>query len=285
MDAVLKFESLVGIELADIHAAFVDAFSEYEVPMEMPIERLQGMLTTRDYRPELSTACLVDGRIVGFVLVGGRLIDGQLQVYDCATGVIRAFQHQKIGSQLLPRALERVRVAGAQRFVLEVLEHNTAAQALYTKHGFAITRSLRCYQTTLDALAPTDGAIAHHATALAAVDEVAYNSFAPTWQNSLASYRHAPDAYHVVALMQADTVTAYGIIHRESGSVLQMGVHPAHRESGLLAPLVAQLAQAVETRQLRIVNIEANAWLDRQLVAHGWQNFVNQYEMEVRFDA
>jgi hypothetical protein len=89
---------LVGVDIADIHAAFVDVFAEYEVPMNMPLLRLQAMLTTRDYRPELSTACMVDGRIVGFVLVGGRMVDGELQVYDCATGVIRAFQQQKIGS-------------------------------------------------------------------------------------------------------------------------------------------------------------------------------------------
>jgi ribosomal protein S18 acetylase RimI-like enzyme len=277
----MEIRDLVGVELIDIHTAFVDAFSEYEVPMEMPIDRLQMMLTTRDYRPELSTACVVDGQIVGFVLVGGRLVDGQLQAYDCATGVIRAFQQQKIGTQLLPLALDRVRVAGAKRFVLEVLEHNTAAQALYTKHGFAITRSLRCYQTTLDELAPTDGDIAHQSTALVAVDEVAYNSFVPTWQNSLASYRHAPDAYHVGALMRDGVVAAYGIIHRESGSILQMGVHPAHREAGLFDVLVTQLVQAVGTRQLRIVNIEADSWLDRQFIAHGWQNFVNQYEMEL----
>ncbi len=280
----MEFCHLVGIELADIHTAFVDAFSEYEVPMEMPLARLQMMLTTRDYRPELSTACMVDGRIVGFVLVGGRLIDGCVHAYDCATGVIRAFQKQKIGSQLLPLALNRVRVAGAKRFVLEVLEHNTAAQALYTKHGFATTRTLRCYQTTLDERTSTNAEVPHQPDVLAAVNEVAYNSFAPTWQNSLASYRHAPDAHHVVALKHNDVVAAYGIIHRQSGSILQMGVHPVQREAGLFVSLVEQLAQAVGTRQLRIVNIEADSWLDRQFIAHGWQNFVNQYEMELRFD-
>ena len=283
MESALKFVSLEGGALTDIHAAFVDAFSEYEVPMEMPMERLQTMLTTRDYRPELSTACLVDGRMVGFVLVGGRLIDGQLQAYDCATGVMRAFQQQKIGSQLLPVALERVRAAGATRFVLEVLENNTAAQALYGKHGFTVTRALRCYQATLD-VSLTDAEVPHQPAALDGIDEVRYNSFVPTWQNQLASYQHAPDEYHVVALMRADAVAAYGVIHRDSGSILQMGVHPAHREAGLFAPLVAQLAQAVGTSQLRIVNIEADSWLDQQFVAHGWQNFVNQYEMELRFE-
>jgi len=280
----MDFCDLVGVDIADIHVAFVDAFSEYEVPMDLPLPRLQAMLTTRDYRPDLSTACMVDGRIVGFVLVGGRMIDGAVQAYDCATGVIRAFQQQKIGSQLLPMALERVRAAGAKRFVLEVLEHNTAAQALYTKHGFGITRSLHCYQTTLGDTSMTEP-VAHQPSMLDVCDEVVYNSFVPTWQNQLASYYHAPDAYHVVAMTRADEVMAYGIIHRESGSILQMGAHPAYRDDGeLVATLAGHLAHAVGTRQLRIVNIEANSWLDRQFVACGWQNFINQYEMERRFD-
>jgi hypothetical protein len=43
------------------------------------------------------------------------------------------------------------------------------------------------------------------------------------------------------------------------------------------------MAAAVGTTTLRIVNIEAESWLDQQFVAHGWQNFVSQYEMEKRF--
>lgn len=272
---------LVGVDIADIHAAFVDAFSAYEVPMDLPLPRPQVMLTTRDYRPELSIACMVDGRIVGFVLVGGRTVDGKLQAYDCATGVIRAFQQQKIGSQLLPLALERVQVAGAKRFVLEVLEHNTAAQALYAKHGFGVTRTLRCYQKTLGVSAVIEP-VAHQPHLLDALDEVAYNGFVPTWQNQLAAYRHDPDAYHVVAITRVNEVVVYGIIHRTSGSILQMGVHPAYRDDTVCDALVAQLAQAIDTHQVRIVNIEADSWLDRQLAASGWQNFINQYEMERR---
>ena len=49
------------------------------------------------------------------------------------------------------------------------------------------------------------------------------------------------------------------------------------------AELVYHLAAAVGTTTLRIVNIEADSWLDQQFVAHGWQNFVSQYEMEKRF--
>jgi capsular polysaccharide biosynthesis protein len=86
-------------------------------------------------------------------------------------------------------------------------------------------------------------------------------------------------------MTRADEVMAYGIIHRESGSILQMGAHPAYRDDGeLVAEIVEHLAHAVGTRQLRIVNIEENSWLDRQFVASGWQNFINQYEMERRFD-
>jgi hypothetical protein len=61
-----------------------------------------------------------------------------------------------------------------------------------------------------------------------------------------------------------------------------MGVLPAYRDDTVCDVLVAQLAQAVGTHQVRIVNIEADSWLDRQFVTAGWQNFVNQYEMERR---
>lgn len=279
----MHFCDLVGVDIATIHTAFVDAFSEYEVPMEMPLARLQSMLTTRDYRPELSTACMVDGQMVGFVLVGGRSMGGALVAYDCATGVMRAFQQQKIGSQLLPMALERVQQAGAQRFVLEVLANNQAAQALYRKHGFVVTRTLHCYQTTVAMVQGAD-AVPHRPEILAEVAESAYNSFVPTWQNQLAAYQHMPEAYHVVGLLRGEMLAGYGVIHHDSGSILQMGVHPSYRTADVFAELTQQLAAAVGTTTLRIVNIEADSWLDQQFVAHGWQNFVSQYEMEKRFD-
>jgi ribosomal protein S18 acetylase RimI-like enzyme len=282
MAAMPEFISLVGVHLTDIHAAFVDAFSEYEVPMDMPLECLQSMLTTRDYRPELSTACMIDGQMVGFVLVGGRIMGGALVAYDCATGVMRAFQQQKIGSQLLPVALARVQQAGTQRFVLEVLANNQAAQALYRKHGFVVTRTLHCYQTTV-AVSPRTDAVPHRPEILAEIDEAAYNSFVPTWQNQLAAYQHMPEAYHVVGLLRGEMLAAYGVIHRDSGSILQMGVHPSQRTAAVFAELTQHLAVAVGTTALRIVNIEADSWLDQQFVASGWQNFVSQYEMEKRF--
>jgi len=283
MAAVREFISLAGVHLTYIHAAFVDAFSEYEVPMDMPLARLQSMLTTRDYRPELSTACMIDGQMVGFVLVGGRIMGGALVAYDCATGVMRAFQQQKIGSQLLPVALARVQQAGAQRFVLEVLTNNQAAQALYRKHGFAVTRTLHCYQTTVAVTTRTD-AVPHRPEILTEIDEVLYNSFVPTWQNQLATHGNSPDAYHVVGLMHGEVLAAYGVIHRDSGSILQMGVHPSQRTDTVFAELTHEMAAAVGTTALRIVNIEAESWLDQQFVAHGWQNFVSQYEMVKRFE-
>jgi hypothetical protein len=63
-----------------------------------------------------------------------------------------------------------------------------------------------------------------------------------------------------------------------------MGVHPAYRDDTVCDALVAQLAHAVGMQQVRIVNIEADSWLDRQLAASGWQNVVNQSEMELRLD-
>lgn len=282
----MEFHSLQHTPLVDIHAAFIDAFSEYEVPMELPLDRLQSMMHTRNYAAELSLGCFVDAQLVGFVLVGARRDgDGMLRTYDVATGVIRAYQNQRVGSHLLTQLLHTLPQAGAISFQLEVLEHNTAAQALYTKHGFTVTRALHCYRTmTLPAPVATPGTWQRvTADALADVDETVYSSFVPSWQQALASYRNMATACHVDTYTVAGQLVAYGIVEQATGAIMQIGIHPAQRDIMLVHALWARMAQTTNVPHLRMVNVEANSWLDAQLRALGWENFINQYEMAISF--
>ena len=281
----MEFHSLVHTDITHIHTAFIDAFSEYEVPMELPIERLQAMMQVRSYDPALSLGCFVDTQLVGFVLVGARRdADGILRTYDVATGVVRAYQNQKIGSQLLTHLLPMLTNAGAASFQLEVLEHNVAAQKLYHNHGFGITRTLRCYRTSAipTPVALADGSWGTDGAVMKDVDETLYSSFAPSWQQAMASYRTTAATCHVVTWHVATHLGAYGIIERNSAAIMQLGVHPTQRTPAMLTALIAALAQQVDATQLRMVNVEAASWIDQQLQALGWENFINQYEMKIQ---
>lgn len=279
----MEFKNLNDVDITTIHAAFVDAYSQYAVPMTLSVTDLASMMRLRSYAAEHSLGCFVDGQLVGFVLVGVRQVQGVWRAYDVATGVIGAYQHQKIGTQLLAQLTPRLTAAGMATFQLEVLAQNEAAQGLYRKQGFQVTRRLCCYQKTWG----HSGELAGHSSSaalpavLADVDEVQFGSFVPSWQNSLATYRIDPDQYHLETITDGAGLCAYGIIQRHSYTILQLGIAPHLRTPALLSTLIERLAQAVAAPRLRILNLEADSWLDQQFQALGWENMVNQYEMAI----
>ena len=82
-------------------------------------------------------------------------------------------------------------------------------------------------------------------------------------------------------MTDGDELLAYGIIQRQTYTILQLGIAPHLRTPALLDTLLARLAQAVTAPRLRILNLEADSWLDQQFQALGWENMVNQYEMAI----
>lgn len=275
----MEFRSMDGVGMPELHAAFVDAFSEYDVPMTLPQDALLQMMIIRDYQPAVSVGCFDAGRLVGFVLVGVRDQGGTKRAYDVATGVVRSHQNQHIGSRLVAAVIEGLRAHGIASFVLEVLEQNEAARRLYERQGFVIERRFACYQYAytaprampagwelLDGL-PPDSA------------EATYNGYIPSWQQSLQSYRNAASDYAVVGMREAHQLIAYGIVQRQQGSVMQIGILPDWRGRIGITQVVAALAAQTTAETLRFVNIEDGVWLAEELEQHGWTAFVYQYEM------
>jgi len=76
-----QIRNLTGTPVEKIHKAFVDAFSDYEVKLDMPLEKLVEMMKTRDLNPAFSVGCFDGEKLVGFILTGYREINGQ----KCAT--------------------------------------------------------------------------------------------------------------------------------------------------------------------------------------------------------
>jgi ribosomal protein S18 acetylase RimI-like enzyme len=275
----MEFRSMDGVRMAELHAAFVDAFSEYDVPMTLSQDALLQMMTIRDYHPCVSVGCFEAGQLVGFVLVGVRGADGARRAYDVATGVVRSHQNQHIGSRLVAAVIEGLRAQGIASFVLEVLEQNEAARRLYERQGFVIERRFACYQFAytasrampagwelLDSL-PPDSA------------EVTYNGYLPSWQQSLQSYRNAASDYAVVGLREAHLLSAYGIVQRQNGSVMQIGILPDWRGRIRITQVVDALAAQTGADALRFVNVEDGSWVAHQLASNGWTVFVYQHEM------
>jgi ribosomal protein S18 acetylase RimI-like enzyme len=278
--------SLSGTPVEKIHEAFTDAFSEYEVKLDMPLEKLVEMMKTRDLNPDFSVGCFDGDLLVGFILTGYREINGQKLCYDGGTGVIKAYQRKGIGEMLLKELLLILREKQVDRFVLEVLENNTPAIKLYEKHGFVKTRKLECFEIEKHELhtVPDRGfgiTVTNPATLIQ--NEEIYRLYPPTWQNEIQSVLNVGENYTCVSLSCTGKILGYGFIHKTKGDIPQIGILEEWKNWGLEAHLTAELAKHTKSEKIVVLNVEAENYLGETLRKQGFRNTVNQWEMVMIF--
>lgn len=279
---MVEFRTLEDESVAAIHRAFVDAFSEYEVPLEMPVPKLTEMLETRSYQGGSSVGCYVGGALVGFTLVGIRDDRGVRRAYDIATGIDRSHQRQGLAPRLFDRVRELLVRGNTESFTLEVLENNLAAQGVYRKLGFQVTRKLRCFERDHPGRDPVAGGD-HRGDLPLPDDEELFCSFAPSWQNSLASYCEMPHRHRVVTVAdEAGGIRGYAVVHGESGAILQIGSADGEDREAVVGQVLNLVERTVQATKLRYLNVEEGSWMSATLARLGFRNFINQEEMRLK---
>lgn len=278
----LQIRQLTGTPVEMIHEAFIDAFSEYEVKLDMPLEKLLEMIKTRDLNPDWSVGCFDGEKLVGFILTGYRETTVGKTCYDGGTGVIKAYQRKGIGEMMLKELLQFLKEKQVGRFVLEVLENNTPAINLYEKYGFAKTRKLNCFEIKKQNLRPIPDrgfgvSVVNPATIFE--NDEKYRLFPPTWQNENQSVLNVKENYTLVSLSCTGRVLCYGYIHKTKGDIPQIGILDEWKNWGLEAHLLNELAKQSESKKLIVLNVEENNYLAEVLTKLEFSNAVNQFEM------
>jgi ribosomal protein S18 acetylase RimI-like enzyme len=195
------------------------------------------MLRRRGYVAEDSFGAYDGERIVGFVFT---CRDGT-RAYNSGTGVAPSHRRQGVARVLLDAVIARV-----DEYVLEVLEDNLKAIALYTGAGFVERRRFQCWTYAGSGMLPElrDAdldAIAAHA------------DFELSWQNTCASIRRATEPHVVVGDEHGAAV-----VFPTSGDLPLCVVRRAARRCGHGARLLGAAA-ARASRPLRILNLDTRA--------------------------
>jgi ribosomal protein S18 acetylase RimI-like enzyme len=251
-------------------AALNDAFSDYLVPMHMTAPQLRGVCRRRGVVLELSPAVFDDaGRIAAYTLNALGMWNGVPSAYDAGTGVVPSHRRRGLARQLLEVSFPALRARGAKQMILEVLEENERAVALYRALGFEVTRRMTCWRYAGPA------ALDPEAVEIA-IDDVpaAFCDVAPSWQNSLECLRRSGDDRRVIAIGGG-----YAVVHAATGDLAQLAVDPARRRRGTGTRLLRHAA-AVAAAPLPILNVDASSASIRDfLAAAGAEPFVAQLEM------
>lgn len=286
----MTIKALNKIPIATIHQAFLEAFADYAVPIQMPLPKFREMMQTRDLNPEYSFGYFNNDRLIGFILCGYREIDNRKYCYDGGTGIVKDFRRQGIGNTLLRALIADFGRKGIHGLLLEVLEHNHAALDLYLKNGFQKTRRFKCFERERQEM-KSDARTVQHPYAIDTdignyrrLDCTKYLTFKPSWQNDRISIANAAAHYEYVAVALQNEVIGYGLIHKISGDIPQIGIRNEGKDQGLEALIVANLVKRTQSERIAFLNVEENDYLEAKLVALGFRNFVNQYEMKLDFE-
>lgn len=277
---MIYFKTLDNISIDAIHKTFQEAFSDYQVKIDLPLWKFQQMLLRRGYHPAISIGAFQDERLVGIVLNGLRQWKGKVTAYDLGTGVIAEFRRQGITSEMLLQVKSLLKTKQVEQYLLEVLKTNQSAIELYNKQGFELQREFSCYQLEKEKFIPKTSVKVKHLERLELKELREFWNFEPSWQNSESSIEAVPEAFEYVIAESGNAVIAYGMIDKKTGDIPQIAVHKNNRRKGIGSGILSELFRSTDAQRISILNVEvSDKTMNDFLVQSGFNYQVGQYEM------
>lgn len=277
---MFNYKTLDNTSIEIIHKAFIDAFSDYQVKIEMPIWKFEQMLQRRGYVPEMSIGAFVNETLIGFVMNGCRILNGKLAVYDLGTGVVREHRRQGVINNILSDIKVLIKEKNVKKYVLEVIKSNESAVNLYKRQNFQIQRELECFQINKNQYNFINNHKVELANKIDLNQLVQFWDFNPSWQNSIDSVNAVSDSFIYSIVRFDDTIVGYGIIDKKSGDIPQIAVDRNFRCNGVARSLITNLIKNTESPNISVLNIDGQMKsMQNFFIKLGFKNSVTQYEM------
>lgn len=280
---MFSYDTLENISIETLHKTFLNAFSDYQVKMDLPLFKFEYMLQRRGYVAKSSIGAFNDETLVGFVLNGVRNWDGKLTAYDTGTGVIETYRKQGITSNILLNVRQLFKEMGVEQYLLEVIQSNTSALQLYKKQGFKILRDFECFHLDKNKYNPITTYKVEHVNMINSNDWrelTEFWDFVPSWQNSIDSINAVSDAFIYSIVRLEDNIVGYGVIDKKTGDIPQIAVNKNYRCKGIARSILIDLIKNTESYNINVINVDGRSKSMKDfLLKLGFECGVSQYEM------
>ena len=252
---MLSYRLLTAADFSSLYKCFLEAFSDYQVNMQMSEPEFAQRLKRDGVQLEISAGAFDDDRMIGFYMHALGDWQGKLTAYDAGTGIVPDYRGRSIGRDLFAFVVSRLKERAVSQYLLEVLTSNERAASLYRKLGFvevrrfAVLRSQQALETCEDL--PN--------VELRRMEEPDWKLFQsfwdgyPSWQNSIAAVERVPNERVIVGAYVDGNCVGYGVVFTPAANLMQLAVSPVHRRRGIGSRILRALSSS---EILKVNNID-----------------------------
>ncbi|WP_059173776.1 GNAT family N-acetyltransferase [Bacillus sp. FJAT-27445] len=139
---MIEIKRLTDCTFNEVLTAWNTGFEEYFVDLTMTHEAFLQRFPLEDLSPSMSVVAFVDGEPAGLIVNGIRTIKGVKTAWNGGTAVAVKYRKQGVGRALMEESLNVYKQEGVQLAMLEAIEGNDKAIALYESLGYKIVDRL-----------------------------------------------------------------------------------------------------------------------------------------------
>jgi ribosomal protein S18 acetylase RimI-like enzyme len=287
---MITLKTLENTDLKKLHTTFLEAFSDYLVPIKLTGEQFQTKLLNEGVDLSISGGAFLDNKMVGIILHGRGNWNGQSTAYNAGTGVIPTFRGQGITLNLYSYLIPILQENGVESCLLEVMQQNVPAINVYKEAGYEIKRKLDCYKLSKSAklhpIYAPDFAIIPCALSDSVKQHLySWHNWAPTWQNSWDAMLRNKNIRAYMATLNNKSV-GYITVDILTGRVPQFATHPVLRGQGIGNALFHKVYTEIDSSLTpTIINVDNNDASTRAFLQKaGFEKTATQYEMEMNIE-
>lgn len=275
----MELRTLEHTPLAEITAAFNEAFSDYFIPLRFTEEGMAAKIKGEGIVPAFSVGAFDNGQLVGFILHGYDVVDGVKTIYNAGTGVVPSGRGAGLTTALYRYSIPLLKEKGIYTHLLEVIDNNFTAKKIYDSIGFKTVRKLSAFRSA----APIEAAPFFAIRPVDALpDTSAFTAMQPAWQNATTAINRDREGHCLLGAFDGETMVGYAACVLASGRVKQAGVLPAFRRKGVGRALFRHMQQHCSA-QLVVTNVDDHYEpAIHFLESLGFQKLLGLYEMQMK---
>ena len=255
----MEIRNLEHTDFNTLFKGFERAFADYEIHFEK--EEVRSMLQRRGYNPKLSFAAFMNDGIVAFTLNGTGTFNDIPTAYDTGTGTVKEYRGQNLAGTIFTHSIPFLRGAGIRQYLLEVLQNNKKAIAVYRRMNFEVTREFDCFRQSIEQIDHRKANIdcmveSVHSEAIRQTQLAC--DFNPSWQNSIESIERGITGLTCLGAFLDGKMIGHCVFDMHTGDLSQIAVQNEYRRRGIGSRLLLEAAGKMKIDFIKVLNIDSD---------------------------